>query len=179
MLMVTDGLANCAHEEGSDMFLYDEALPAIVQAAYEELNIPTYVVGIDIRDEFVSYAQANAHEALDEVARLGGVPRDGDAAYYAANDAQGLYEAMDEIAARIECTIALSDAVPVGASFEVTVDDAAVPEVTDCTTEDGWRFTDPTQRSTIELCNQACDALRVQGRMEVETCEAVDILPVP
>lgn len=179
VLLVTDGLANCAHESGNEMFLYDEGLPMVVQSAYEELNIPTYVVGIDIRDEYVDYAQANAHEVLDQVARVGGVARDGDEAYYAANDAEALYEAIDRIAARIECTVPLSAPVPEDASFEVTVDGVSMPEVSDCADEDGWRFTDPAGRSTIELCGQACDALRVQGHMEIQTCEDGTILPEP
>lgn len=177
VVLVTDGLANCASED--EMFLYDEGLPELVSNAYEDLDVPTYVVGIDIRDEWVDYAQANAHEALDEVARAGGVPRDGDLAYYAADDAQTLYEAIDQIAARIECTVPLNAAVPEDATFEIIVDDAPVSEVTDCASEDGWRFTDPAQRSTIELCGRACDALRVQGQMETQTCEDVAILPVP
>ena len=179
VLLVTDGLANCASEDDEEMFLYDDRLPQVVQAAYEELNIPTYVVGIDIRDETVDYAQANAHEVLDQVARVGGVAREGEAAYYAAGDPEALYEAMDQIAARIECTVALAGPVPEDASFEIMVDGVSMDEVTDCATEDGWRFTDAQTRSTVELCGQACDALRVEGQMEVQTCEDGAILPVP
>lgn len=179
VLLVTDGLANCAHQGGSEMFLYDEGLPVVVQAAYEELGIPTYVVGIDIRDEYVGYANANAHEELDRVARVGGVPREGDTAYYAADDVEALDQAMDQIAARIECTVPLDAPVPEEADFEVTVDDTPVPEVSDCSAEDGWRFTDPAQRSTIELCGQACDALRVHGQMELRICEEGTIPAVP
>ncbi len=179
VLLVTDGLANCAADDENGMFLYDERLPQVVQAAYEELNIPTYVVGIDIRDETVDYAQANAHEVLDQVARVGGVAREGESAYYAASDPDALYEAMDQIAARIECTVPLAGPVPEDASFEVMVDGMPMTEITDCATEDGWRFTDADQRSTLELCGQACDALRVEGRMEVQTCEDGSILPVP
>lgn len=179
VVLVTDGLANCAQEGDGEMFLYDESLPVIVRAAHEELGIPTYVVGIDIRDEWVDYAQANAHVALDEVARGGGVARGDVTAYYAADDESALLGAIDEIAARIECTVTLEAAVPTAATFDVWVDDEPMSEVDDCAHEDGWRFTDATQRSTIELCGEACDALRVHGQLETETCEGATIYPVP
>ncbi len=175
VLLVTDGLANCADE--GEMFLYDGALPLVTGAAYEELGIPTYVVGIDIRDELVDYAQANAHEALDEVARVGGVPRSGEVGYYAASDEDSLYGALDEIAARIECTIALGQPVADDAALEVRVGDKPVEQVADCS-QDGWRFTDD-QRSTIELCGLACDGLRVEGALETQICEDGEVLPVP
>ena len=178
VLLVTDGLANCASEEG--MFLYDESLPSVVETAYGSLGIPTYVVGIDIRDEYVDYAQANAHEVLEDVALAGGVARDGDLPYYAADDETALYTALDEVAARIECTVPLEVAVPEDAKFEVRVDDEAVGQVTDCSTESGWHFTDDSQRSTIELCGTACDALRVTGHLETSLCaEDGDVLPIP
>ncbi|WP_266222768.1 vWA domain-containing protein [Paraliomyxa miuraensis] len=177
VIMVTDGLANCAYE--GDMLRYDEDLPGLVRQAFEGQGIPTYVVGIDIRDEWVDYAEANAHEVLDEVARVGGAARDDQTAYYPAQDESALLAAMDEIAAHIECTVTLGGPVPTDASFEVWVDDQSMPEIGDCASEDGWRFTDATQRSTIELCGAACDALRVHGQVEAQTCEGTTIVPVP
>ncbi|MEM7158656.1 MAG: vWA domain-containing protein [Myxococcota bacterium] len=178
VLLVTDGLANCADENG--MFLYDESLPSVVESAYETMGVPTYVVGIDIRDEYVDYAQANAHEVLEDVALAGGVARDGELPYYAADDETALYTALDEVAARIECTLPLEVAVPDNASFEVRVDDELIEQITDCSTESGWHFTDDTQRSTIELCNAACDGLRVTGHLETSLCaEDGEVLPVP
>lgn len=176
-LLVTDGLANCGSED--QMLRYDDELPGVVASAYDDHGIPTYVVGIDIRDEHVDYADANAHEVLREVARSGGVPRDGDLPYYAASDEAALYDALDEIAARIECTIPLTQAVPQDADFEVKVGDTVLNEVDNCSTDSGWRFTDAAQRSTIELCGLACDGVRAEGEFETTTCEADVLVPQP
>ncbi|MCH9683498.1 MAG: VWA domain-containing protein [Deltaproteobacteria bacterium] len=177
IVLVTDGLANCADHD--DMFLYDEALPLVVQTAHQQLGIPTYVVGVDIRDALVDYAQANAHDALSEVARAGGAARVDEVAYYSADDEDALHEAIDDIAARIECTVRLSDPAPLGASVDVHVGGQPQAEVADCSTDDGWRFSDPVQRSHIELCGSACDDLRVEGTLETRVCEGATILPVP
>ncbi len=184
MILVTDGLANCADDNAPS--LYDQAMPEAVAAAAAQ-QIPTYVVGIDIRDEHVSYADANAQTELDLVARAGGVPastEDGALAFYDAADEDGLYEALDAIAARVECTVPLDEAAPQDAIVSIAVDGLGIPEVGDCTTENGWTFTDATARSSIELCGTACDALRVKGEVTTTACEPVDVpedpaLPIP
>ena len=176
MVLVTDGLANCADE--NEPFEYDEAFPSVVAAA-ASVGIPTYVVGIDIRDEFVGYANANAAEELDVVARAGGQPASEEVAYYDARDEDALYDALDEIAEQLECTIPLASDAPEDAEVTIAVDGEEIAQVEACTDGDGWRFTDAT-RGTIELCNAACDALRVHGEVQSTVCEPDDGgLPTP
>ncbi|MBL4689755.1 MAG: VWA domain-containing protein [Nannocystaceae bacterium] len=184
MILVTDGLANCASEDQPN--LYDQSMPAAVAAAAAQ-QIPTYVVGIDIRDEHVSYADANALQELNTVALAGGVPASaavGEPAFYDASDETALHEALDAIAARVECTIPLTEPAPQDAIVTITVDDEEVSEISDCVSEDGWLFTDSNARASIELCGTACEALRVTGFVETTACgpnEVPDVpsLPVP
>ena len=74
MILVTDGAANCV--EGSDTWYkdYDYELETEVAAAYSDLGIPTYVVGIDIGDDPVNNVDPlPLSEAINAVALAGGV----------------------------------------------------------------------------------------------------------
>lgn len=184
IILVTDGLANC-NGDNSSAGLYDQEMPSALEAAAAQ-QIPTYVVGIDIRDEHVSYADANAAEELDTVARAGGVPANTsqDApAYYDARDEDALYDALDEIAARVECTVPLNQPAPADATVTIAIDGEEIGEVQECSDGSGWRFADPAVRGSIELCGSACDALRVTGEVQTTACdpgETVDpTLPIP
>ncbi len=79
MILVTDGAANCA-SPNSWITQYDTDLPLAVGDAWEGAGIPTFVVGIDI-DEDGGVVEINPREALDEVAQVGGVPREGEVGF--------------------------------------------------------------------------------------------------
>ena len=175
MVLVTDGLANCVDDqENGD---YDAGIEDLVKDIHEQDEISTYVVGIDISHSYDNDAGVVPHDAISAVANAGGVPASDEQPYYAAADEAALYDALDAIANRVECTIQLNAPVAADATFEVTVGDELVSEVASCDEGDGWRFTDPAMRSSIELCGAACDDLRIQGMVRTEACEELDHEP--
>lgn len=169
MILVTDGAANCrADTEGKEVgTVYDDTLPELVAGAAAE-GLPTYVIGIDIRDEVGTAPVVNPYEALNEVAEAGGRARDGETGFYDVRNAEELAAAIESISGAQSCEIALEDDVDVEAPLLVSVDDEARDEVTDCA-EDGWRWVsqgDGNQR--IELCGASCEDFRFSGQVALD-----------
>lgn len=169
IVLVTDGAANCAEGEGSWSSVYDPELEVAVRSAYEDLRIATYVVGIDIEPGVDPRVGVDVHERLDAVAVAGGVARDGVSRFYPAADHDALQSALDEVSARVECTIELSDA-PLGPNWiDLYVDGEPVSTVDRCEGEDGWRFTtDAAPWDKVELCGSVCEDFRAGAIVQTE-----------
>lgn len=167
MILMTDGAANCV--DGADPFYsqYDTELPTLVRDAYVDERIPTYVVGIDIRNEPEENTGRNVHDDINAVADAGGVARLGADKYYNTASELDLAAALDTIAASVECTVTLKDLPASPESVTLTIGDASYPQVDACGEADGWRFTGASAPwDTIQLCGGACDAFREAGRLE-------------
>lgn len=186
ILFITDGEANCRADAATltELFeSYDESLHTVVGDAWTTLEIPTYVVGIAIRDEVLPVEVdgtpdgINPHEQLNLLAEQGGRPREGsDALYYATNDQMELETALAEIVGQqFDCTVGL-DPEPEHPQFvEIEIGGMDVAHVDDCATEDGWVFTNPDgPYDSIELCGAACDLLAAEG-----TLQAIYACPPP
>jgi hypothetical protein len=184
IILVTDGAANCRTDAASqfDRFeTYEPNLLGIVADAYNDLQIPTYVVGIDISDLVTPITGQDNHppdgepdgispyEQLNELAIAGGKPLGGLADFY---QTQNEIELQDAIQAIVDdaasCTLFL-DPLPLFPDMvEVEMDGETVPKVTDCASEDGWVFTNPNgPYQSLELCGswceQASDAAELQA----------------
>lgn len=159
MVLVTDGAANCVYEPGSNIGrVYDTELEFAVSSAFEDHGIPTYVVGIDIGADHPVDGR-NLSDDLNAVAKAGGVARHGDENFYNVADQTALAAALDEIAARVECTIDL-ESLPADPEYvDVTLNGETVPQVGSCDEGDGWRFASD-DHSSIELCNASCQSFQ-------------------
>ena len=170
MILVTDGAANCM--EGlsgyESMETYDENLPSAVAEAHGSHGIPTYVVGIDIRDEEATLPKVNPFDKLNEVAQMGGAPRDGSESFYNVSDAAELQAALDEIAGSLSCAIELDQLPPDENAMLVTVGGEQQEEVSDCDTEDGWRWAPDAAEGTVEMCGSACETFQATGEVDVD-----------
>lgn len=180
MVLITDGAANCQENAADTTVLfemYDEDLPVVVADAFSQ-EIPTYVIGIGIQDTTSGNAKdgnpddTNSFTRLNEVANAGGVPRPGDVAFYDTQNQLELQAALEEISMQIlSCTIALDPLPKYWEYVEVTVNGQPYGngkmQVTDCATEDGWKFTDDTH-SAIELCGAACEAFQMTGALDAQ-----------
>ncbi len=182
IVVVTDGAANCNDEAvtNTDLFEhYDDKFPMNVAAAMAA-GIPTFVVGIDIKDITSSDQtdgnpnSTNTYERLNEVAELGGQAREGAEKFYNTQNQVELQAALEAISQEItSCTFPLSAPLEKYQYVrELTVQTPSDPlgygmdEVADCAAESGWHFTDDT-RSAIELCGDACSAYKATGKVDI------------
>lgn len=168
MILITDGAANCLDgTSDQDVFdLYDENLPALVAEAFNDEDIPTYVVGIDIIDGIATYPQDNPYVRLNEVAIAGGFPQPGAEKFHNAQDEDELRAAISQISSQIGCIVPL-EAPELPELLSIFIDGEEVPRVDSCEGESfGWRYTNPMgPYDEIELCADACDALHNIGTL--------------
>ena len=67
IILVTDGAANCGGMTDQEMMeLYDEQLPMVVADLYNNDNIPTYVVGIDMKNEIFGCGNGSSADNCGE-----------------------------------------------------------------------------------------------------------------
>ncbi len=169
MILITDGAANClAGTSDQAVFdLYDTNLPALVASAFNEEEIPTYVVGIDIIDGIANFPQDNPYERLNEVAIAGGFPQPGAEKFHNAQDEDELRSAISQISSQIGCVVPLDEVPAQPDLLSIYIDGELVPWVDSCEDEAfGWRYTNPMgPYDEIELCADACDALHNIGTL--------------
>ncbi|WP_437958710.1 vWA domain-containing protein [Sorangium sp. So ce119] len=183
VVLVTDGYPQLC--EGSDSI---EAVVRHVRAAREN-GIATYVVGV--ANPPVPDAPENV-ENLQDIAEAGGTGEafiidTGDPAQTTAT----FKAAIDQIrGTAISCTIAIPSA-PDGRTFDkqkvnVTYTSGTGNTPTnllydqDCAVESAWRYDDPANPTSIELCASACATVQADpaASLSVEfTCE--DVIEVP
>ncbi|GEM_PF-786847 len=169
MILITDGGANCV---GGNTQLYDTNLNPTVESAFTSDGIPTYVVGIDIRNQLDMSAMANIWEQLNDVAVKGGRakvdPAKPDEKFYNASDGNALEAVLTAIAGRLDsCVVPLAPAPPHPEYVDIEVDGMPVPKVTDCTSEHGWIYPSMDgSHETIELCGTWCDTFKMVGDLD-------------
>lgn len=169
MILITDGAANClAGTTDSAVFdLYDENLPALVAGAFNDEDIPTYVVGIDIIDGIATYPQDNPYDRLNEVAIAGGFPQPGAEKFHNAQDEDELRAAISQITSQIGCIIPLDMAPEQPDLLSISIDGVQIPFVDSCDgVGSGWTYTHPMgPYDEIELCADSCNALHNVGTL--------------
>ncbi len=171
LVLVTDGAANCVYDTDNNIGgAYDTELEGTVRSAFEDNGIPTYVVGIDIGADHPVEGR-NLQDDLNAVAKAGGVARDGDEQFYNVADQETLAAALNEIARRVECTIALDEAPEDPDAVDVEIDGALMPQVSSCADGNGWRYV-ADDHTSIELCNDACVSFR-----EVQQLDTTYVCP--
>jgi hypothetical protein len=200
IVLITDGSANCDQsseacaDDGEsqacldDMFeAYDENLEPSVADAFSNHGYATYVVGIDIANEFIDKPgnpKVNPYQALNDLAIAGGKPRANPyERFYNATNEDELQSALHAIAAEIRtCVVALSappNMPPAPNQVEFVSFRLVGEEVpflrgaTSCTGHHGWRWTDPSgPYESIEVCGSWCDILKMEAKIDgVYRCE--------
>lgn len=198
IILVTDGAANCNKERpacvedlnGSDCARelfdeYDHRLHDAVTEAFDDHDLPTYVIGIDIINEVVGAGldgtpEVNPHEKLSELAEQGGVARTSGDKFYNTLNQDDLQDALGQIAGLLRsCVVNLTtngNVPPEAAqvpfvSFEIGDETVPFlgPRTTECNGEDGWYWleTDPPN-TTVELCGRWCDELKLVTKLDAE-----------
>jgi hypothetical protein len=179
ILLITDGAANCmaGTENTQNAYeLYDEMLSPTVQAARDNDEVTTFVIGIDIINALLGTGidgqpEANPFERLNEVALAGGAPKnnglEAEKFYNSTNQAE-LFEALDGIIDAItECTIDLTmtpegPPAPIQIPFiTFTSNGMDVPFVEDCSEGDGWTWV--VEGEIMTFCGQYCEDFKAGG----------------
>jgi hypothetical protein len=176
MILITDGAANCGENADTSMCPglgcglmeeYDDQLPIVVETAFAEHSVPTFVVGIDIQNALVGedpmdgQTEANTYVELNAVAEAGGRPRAGTEKFFNTVNEVELMDALQSIAGQVvSCTIPFTEAPEHPNFVEIEIGGMQIPRVQDCATENGWVFTNPQgPYEAIQLCGTACDLL--------------------
>jgi hypothetical protein len=170
IILVTDGAANC------NVALGPPNGPVLdIFNTYDHIDIENAVTS---SDEFDGIPDAiNPFDKLEELAVDGGTDRPAPAPskFYNAADQVALQNDLEQILSDLQsCVIPLVGDPPLPDQTVVEINGVEVPMVSDCTTEDGWVYVEPNAPyMNIELCNAACDELKVYGEAEVQFfCDA-------
>ena len=154
VLLVADGMETC----GGDAVSAAEALRA------QDPPVRTFAVG---------FGGAVDPEELSGIAEAGGTARDGDPAYYQADDREALGEALSDIAVEaFSCVHSVDGPRLDESALAVYVDGQALPR--DPSREDGWAY--EPERNELSFHGPICEALRsgaVDELSYVQTCDLV------
>lgn len=183
VILATDGAANCSSDakDTSELFeAYDANLATLVDDAFQNDNIKTYVIGIATSDVVTPNQKdgnpdgINLYEKLNEISTLGGTPRPGPEKFYRADNQIELANALQAIVATASsCTIELPAPPPFPNQVVLKIGNEELQHVTDCSTENGWVYVEPSPYAAVEICGTACDSLKVNGSADIEYyCEA-------
>lgn len=186
IILVTVGAANCASGTHLPSLFedYDQNVHTIVKSAWEVDKIPTYVVGIDIRDVSSGNTRdgnadaTNTYQRLNGLALEGGRPKDDpNERFYNVFDEAQLKAAFDAIATdALTCLIPIETQPGISKSARVLIGTMDIPKIMNCASEDGWVYERNTMGliTGIRLCGTACEALRVAKAADVEIfCTAI------
>lgn len=158
LVLATDGLPNCGGRSGGGGG-GDDANGAIqAVAAANMAGIPVFVVG-------VATAGTEAHETLNQMATMGGRPRNDATKYYPVASRDELVTVLESIAGQVaSCTFPLDPAPPVPENVAVEVDGMRVNR--DPAQQNGWNY-GPNNRSIV-LFGSICESLKAGSAKAVQ-----------
>lgn len=135
VLLITDGQSTC-----------DDPVPMVTALRNKEPEVQTYVLG---------FGDGVDPDELEAMAEAGGTALPGDPAYYEADDASSLDEALTSIGGNfLSCVYTLSAPLPDPDQLYVLFDGIQVAR----DTVDGWDHDAAT--NTVTFYGAACDALQ-------------------
>jgi hypothetical protein len=157
LLLATDGLPNCfTNDPRAGAQDVEGAIKSIADAA--AAGLPTFVVGI-------ATAGTEAHQTLNQMAIMGGRPRDNQTRYYPVSSREELVGILDTIAGQLaSCTFSLDPPPPVPENIAVEVDGKRVAQ--DTTQQNGWSY-GPGNRS-LQIFGPVCDQLKSGAKKTVQ-----------
>jgi hypothetical protein len=140
VIFITDGEISCDNPPAAAI--------AAISDAWDNSQIPTYVVGVDV--------DAQTSSQLNSFALAGGKQlNNGQYKFYQATDQVELQAAMQAILDdTISCVLPVEPEPAYPDLFQLWIDGAQVDEIGDCAEENGWHWTQ--DHTEIELCGQSC-----------------------
>lgn len=167
IVLATDGEPSCSPAgEGGD-----DARPYAISGVSESFaaGIPVFVVGVSTNDD-------SATQALNDMARAGGVGRSDPnplaTRYYLANTQAELVSSLQAITGEIAtCLFPLSAPPPVPNNIAVKVDGVLVPR--DPTRANGWEYTSDAL-AEVEVHGSWCDQIKGAAASDVQVIYACE-----
>lgn len=178
-LLLTDGAANCAaNTQPPPLFeMYDQTVHTVVDNAWKNDKIPTYVIGIATVNMVTPVMQdgnpdsINPYQKLNEIAVLGGKPKNNpNEKFYNANNQIELDAALSAIISDAQSCVIPLEVEPGFPDFtKVKIGGVEIPKIMNCANQNGWKYVDPAPPyAAIELCGTACSSLKMAGAADVE-----------
>ena len=159
MMLVTDGAPTCAGTAGAPVNDPARAVDDAVAVAAANLaaGTPMAVMG-------VGATTARDVDALNKLARAGGLSRANPIAFYPTSSVDELIQALTP-SSSYTCIFSLAKAPPEAEVVTVTVNGAVF--LRDTTRQSGWDYIDST-RSALSLYGPACDLIPSSWELVVE-----------
>ena len=154
VFLLTDGAIGCT--QNSQQALADAV--ADLSGALADDEIITYVIGIAPSNSNTIITQ------LHQMAIAGGAPKPGPEAFYRADDAQELSDALAAVVADSfgkSCVMNLDEPPPFPELTKVTVGNTKYSLVDDCENEDGFVYNN-MEFTQIRMCGAACQQLQFE-----------------
>lgn len=151
LLLATDGEPSCVGTRKESSKARTDATDAVAEAL--SAGFPTYVVG-------VATTKDSATNALNAMAKAGGVPLVGEATqYYLASTRAALVAALQAITGEVakSCAFNLEPPPPAPDFIAVKLPGTIIPR--DPTAANGWEYTNP-QHTALEIYGPACERIR-------------------
>jgi hypothetical protein len=166
VFLITDGRMQCLGP--NDLNLTDAQALALAVADLQDglLNhdITTYVVAI------APTMFGPTLQQMQEMAIAGGAPKPGPEAFYRADDAQQLSDALNAVLQDSygkSCLMDLTEPPFYPDYTKVLIGNTLYTLVNDCNTENGFIYT-KMDYSQIQMCGTACDELAIEQSAEVQ-----------
>ncbi len=154
VFLLTDGGLGCTDDPPQALA---DAVAAL-SGGFADDKITTYVVGIAPSNSNTVTSQLHA------MAIAGGAPKAGPEAFYRADDAQQLADALAAIVAESygkSCVMNLEQPPPFPEFTIVLIGDEQFALVDDCDSEDGFVYENP-DLTQIRVCGAACELLQTE-----------------
>jgi len=144
--------------------LDEENVLAVLKRLNEQLNIFTFVIGLDGTSEYKTL--------LNQMAKAGGVPRSGEVSYIPAANKAELMDALQAIAVKVvSCEISFGQTPQFPDRVLLYLDGTLVPRST--TKSQGWDYSDVAQTKAT-FYGSYCEALQQGGRHSITATFACD-----
>ena len=178
IVLISDRPLNCSDaavtsQETVELF-DNELTPRVAELAAG--GVPVFVVGIDIQPgdgvapfPGADYEEVDPQLAFNALADAGGRPRSGATRFYRPEDAAALIADLAAIPpAFADCRVHLDAAPAYPQRLVLRVDEHNHRAQPDCSSGHGWRYPDPEDPTTLELCPVTCADFRAARALTIE-----------
>jgi hypothetical protein len=143
--------------------VFDEHAPLVAAETFAQDGIPTHVIIVEATDAVTPVKLDNEPDGQNPVVRFAEFAAGAGGEFTNVADEAELTATLSALLSslpELDCTVDLTAPLTFPDQAELRLDGALLPRVSDCATEDGWKFVEPEPPFTeIELCGTGCLAV--------------------